>query len=231
VIGIDSTKYLIWEQLLFAEAELQDNKAMAEESKRALELFPEQPMLYMFAGAASFQLKDYEAAAKYFKNGANFVIFNDKMLAQFYSYLGDTYFQLGDHEQSDAAYEKVLKIEPDNVLVLNNYAYYLSLRGVNLEKAEQMAKKAVEIEPDNSSYLDTYGWVLFKLGRYEEAKSRISAAMEKGEESAVVIEHYGDVLWKLNDKKEAVKYWEKAMEAGEGSEFLEKKVQDKTYYE
>jgi len=231
VLSIDSTKYLIWEQLLFAEAELHDNVAMASESKRALALFPDQPMLYLFAGAASFQLKDYEAAAKYFKNGANFVVFNDKMLAQFYSYLGDTYFQLNDHEQSDAAYEKVLKIEPQNVLVLNNYAYYLSLRGENLEKAEQMAKKAVEIEPDNSSYLDTYGWVLFKLGRFEEAKTWIARAIEKGESSPVVLEHYGDVLWKLNDRKEAVKYWEQAAEAGEGSEFLEKKVREKTYYE
>ena len=231
VISLDSTKYLVWEQLLFVESELHDDQAMADISKRALELFPDQPMLYLFAGASNFQLKNFEDAAKYFKNGANFVVGNDKMLAQFYSYLGDTYFQLHDHEQSDAAYEKVLKIEPANVLVLNNYAYYLSLRGVNLEKAEQMAKKAVEIEPDNSSYLDTYGWVLFKLGRYEEARSWIAKAMEKGEESAVVVEHYGDVLWKLNDKKEAVKYWEKAREAGEGSELLEKKVQDKTYYE
>jgi len=231
VLSIDSTKYLIWEQLLFAESELRDNEAMASESKRALALFPDQPMLYLFAGAASFQLKDYESAAKYFKNGANFVVFNDKMLAQFYSYLGDTYFQLNDHEQSDAAYEKVLKIEPQNVLVLNNYAYYLSLRGENLDKAEQMAKKAVEIEPDNSSYLDTYGWVLFKLGRYEEAKTWIASAMEKGESSAVVLEHYGDVLWKLNDRKEAVRYWEQAAEKGEGSEYLEKKVREKTYYE
>ena len=231
VISIDSTKYLIWEQLLFVEAELGDNPAMISESKRALELFPDQPMLYMFAGASSFQLKDYESAARYFKNGANFVVFNDKMLAQFYSYLGDTYFQLKDHEKSDEAYEKVLKIEPDNVLVLNNYAYYLSLRGVNLEKAEQMAKRAVELEPANSSYLDTYGWVLFKLGRYKEAEEWIDKALQGGEESAVVIEHYGDVLWKLNEKKEAVNYWEKARKAGEGSEFLEKKVQDKTYYE
>ena len=231
VISIDSTKYLIWEQLLFVESELRDNQAMADESKRALELFPDQPLLYLFAGAASFQMKDYEAAAKYFKNGVNFVVFNDQLMTQFYSYLGDTYFQLKDHEKSDEAYEKVLKIEPDNVLVLNNYAYYLSLRNVNLDKAETMAKKAVELEPDNSSYLDTYGWVLFRLGKYEDAKEWIEKAIEKGEESAVVIEHYGDVLWKLNDKKEAVKYWEKALKAGEGSEWLEKKVQDKTYYE
>jgi tetratricopeptide (TPR) repeat protein len=231
VLSIDSSRYLIWEQLLFVEAELGDNVAMAAESKRALQLFPDQPMLYMFAGAASFQLKDYENAAKYFKTGSNFVVFNDKMLAQFYSYLGDSYFQLNDHAKSDEAYEKVLKIEPGNVLVLNNYAYYLSLRGENLEKAEQMAKKAVEIEPKNSSYQDTYGWVLFKLGRYKEAEEWIAKALESREESAVVIEHYGDVLWKLGDKKEAVKYWEKALKSGKGSEFLEKKVLDKTYYE
>jgi len=231
VISIDSTKYLVWEQLLFVESELGDNPAMADESERAIELFPDQPMLYLFAGAANFQMKDFEAAAKYFKNGANFVVGNDKMLAQFYSYMGDTYFQLKDHEKSDEAYERVLKIEPDNVLVLNNYAYYLSLRGVNLEKAEHMAKKAVELEPGNSSYEDTYGWVLFKQGSYQEAKEWIAKAIESGEESAVVLEHYGDVMWKLDNKKEAAKYWEKAQKAGEGSEFLEMKVQDKTYHE
>ncbi|MCK9399360.1 MAG: tetratricopeptide repeat protein [Bacteroidales bacterium] len=231
VISLDSTKYLVWEQLLYVESELNDNQAIVSESKRALELFPEQPMLYLFAGAANFQLKDFEAAVKYFKNGVNFVVGNDKMLAQFYSYLGDTYFQLKDHQHSDEAYEKALKIEPSNALVLNNYAYYLSLRNVDLDKAEQMAKKAVELDPGNGSNQDTYGWVLFRLGRYEEAKEWIEKAIQTGEESAVVLEHYGDVMWKLGNKKDAVKYWEKAGKAGEGSEFLQKKIQGKTYYE
>jgi tetratricopeptide (TPR) repeat protein len=231
VISLDSTKYMVWEQLLFVESELNDNQAMADHSKRAIALFPDQPMLYLFAGASNFTLKNYEDAAKYFRTGANFVVANDKMLAQFYSYLGDTYFQLKENEKSDEAYEKVLKLEPDNVLVLNNYAYYLSLRGEELEKAEKMAKHAVDLEPTNSSYLDTYGWVLFRMGRYSEAKEWITKAIDAGENSAVVLEHYGDVMWKLDDKKEAQKYWEKAQKAGEGSEFLEKKVRDKTYYE
>jgi tetratricopeptide (TPR) repeat protein len=231
VISLDSTKYLVWEQLLYVDSELRNNQAIQSESKRALEIFPEQPMLYLFAGAASFQLKDYEAAAKYFKNGVNFVVENDKMLAQFYSYLGDTYFQLKDNQHSDEAYEKALKIEPSNALVLNNYAYYLSLRNMNLDKAEQMAKKAVELDPGNGSNEDTYGWVLFKLGRYDEAQKWIEKAIQTGEESAVVLEHYGDVMWKTGNKKDAVKFWEKAGKAGEGSEFLQKKLQDKTYYE
>lgn len=231
VISIDSTKYLVWEQLLYVESQLNNNQAIKSESKRALDLFPDQPMLYLFAGSASFQLKDFESAAKYFKNGLNFVVNNDKMLAQFYSYLGDTYFQLKDNKQSDDAYDKALKIDPSNALVLNNYAYYLSLRNVNLDKAEQMAKKAVELDPGNSSDQDTYGWVLFKLGRYKEAQEWIEKAIQSGESSAVVLEHYGDVQWKLGSNKDAVKYWEKAAKAGEGSELLQKKLQDKTYYE
>jgi len=232
VLSLDSTKYLVWEQLLFVESELGDNKSMSGVAKRAINLFPDQPLPYLFAGAADFQLKDFEAAAQSFKMGASMTFGNDKLLAQFYSYLGDTYFQLKDNEKSDEAYERVLRIDPANSLVLNNYAYYLSLRNEKLEKAEQMAKKAVELDPNNGSNQDTYGWVLYKLGKYEEARVWIEKAMGNGEDaSAVVIEHYGDVLWQLGDKKEAVKYWEKAQKAGEGSEFLDKKVQDKTLYE
>jgi tetratricopeptide (TPR) repeat protein len=232
VLSLDSTKYLVWEQLLFVESELEDFPAMASEAKRAINLFPDQPLPYLFAGAADFQMKNFEEAAKSFRTGASFTVGNDKLLAQFYSYLGDTYFQLKDHEKSDEAYERVLKIDPGNSMVLNNYAYYLSLRGVKLEKAEQMAKKATELDPNNPSNQDTYGWVLYKLGKFDEAKEWIGKAIENGEDSsAVVLEHYGDVLWQLGDKKEAQKYWERALKAGKGSEFLEKKVQDKILYE
>ena len=232
VIRLDSTKYLVWEQLLFVEAELEDYPAMSNEAKRAINLFPDQPLPYLFAGVADFQMKNYEAAAKSFRTGVNFTVGNDRLLAQFYSYLGDTYFQLKENEKSDEAYEKVLKIDPANSLVLNNYAYYLSLRGEKLEKAEQMAKKATELDPNNPSNQDTYGWVLFQLGKYQEAREWIWKALENGEDnSAVVLEHYGDVMWKLGDKKEAQKYWERAVKAGKGSDLLEKKVQDKMYYE
>lgn len=231
VLSLDSTKYLVWEQLLFVESELEDFPAMADIGKRATNLFPNQPLPYLFTGAAEFQMDNFEAAAKSFEMGVNFVAGNDQMLAQFYSYLGDIYFRLKDNARSDQAYEKVLKIDPANSMVLNNYAYYLSLRGENLEKAEQMAKKAVDLDPENGANQDTYGWVLYKLGKYQEAKLWIGKAIENREESAVVIEHYGDVLWQLGDKKEAVKYWEKAIKIGEGSEFLEKKVQDKMLYE
>jgi len=231
VISLDSSKYVVWEQLLFIESELGDFEAMASEAARALALFPQQPLIYLFSGVANFQIENYEQSSTDLETGSQFVVGNNKLKAQFYSYLGDVYYQLDDIESAFLAYDETLKLDPGNSIVLNNYAYYLSLVGDDLPKAEEMARKAVDMDPENGANQDTYGWVLYKIGRYDEAKEWIGKAIENREESAVVLEHYGDVLFKLGDHKKAVKYWEKAQDKGEGSEFLDKKVRDKTMYE
>jgi tetratricopeptide (TPR) repeat protein len=233
VLSIDSSKYVVWEQLLFAEAELEDYDAMLNESRRASELFPNQPLPYLFSAVAYFQKENYNEAINILERGKKLVVGNDALLAQFYAYLGDAYHQTGQDEKAFETYEKTLKIDPDNSIVLNNYAYYLSLKGKDLEKAEKMAKKAVELDPDNSSNQDTYGWVLYKLGRYEEAETWIKKSVDNHQEdNAEVLEHYGDVLFRLGRNEEALEYWKRASGAkGETSEFLEKKIQDLQLYE
>ncbi|MCB2221483.1 MAG: tetratricopeptide repeat protein [Bacteroidetes bacterium] len=231
VIELDNSKYIVWEQLLFTEAELQNNDSLLTESQKAIELFPEQPLPYLFAGSVHYQQKNWEQAVIILEQGLFYVVNNDPLMAQFYAYLGDSYYQLKNIEKSDEAYDNALKIDPNNDYVLNNYAYYLSLRGENLERAAQMAKKATEIKP-SSSNMDTYGWVLFKLGYYEEALIWIEKALEDGAlDNAVILEHYGDVLWKLNRTEEAIHKWQQAQEAGEGSDLLDKKVREKNYFE
>lgn len=232
VIAIDSSKYLVWEQLLFAESQLNDYDALLSESSVAIELFPEQPLPYLFAGGANYQKKNWESCIDILKNGLSYVYNNILMEVQFHSYLGDAYNQVGNNEKSDESYDKVLRLDPDNDYVLNNYAYYLSLRNENLEKAEKMAQKATELKPNNPANQDTYGWVLYKLGRYEDAKTWIGKAIENEEESsAVILEHYGDVLWQLGSREEAVEYWLKAKEKGKGSEFLERKAVERQLIE
>ncbi len=232
VLSIDSSKYVVWEQLLFIESEIADYKAMQIESQRALELFPQQPLFYLFAAMSNYQLKNYQEVVTFLERGITFIVENNQLLEQFYAYLGDAYNQLHDNEQSDACYEKALNINPSNSIVLNNYAYYLSLRGENLEKAEQMAAKAVQIDSVNSANMDTYGWVLYKIEKYKEAKEWVWKAINHGGESnPTLLEHYGDILYKLGDKTGAIKYWEKAREAGKGSDLLDKKLQDKQLYE
>ncbi|MCF8369072.1 MAG: tetratricopeptide repeat protein [Bacteroidales bacterium] len=232
VIELDSSKYLVWEQLLFTESELQDNKAILQESKKTIELFPEQPIPYLFAGGAYYQEKNWDECIKVLENGLFYVVNNDALLAQFYAYLGDAYNQIGDDKKSDKSYDNVLTLNPDHDYVLNNYAYYLSLRGENLEKAAKMAKRATEITPNSSSNQDTYGWVLFKMGYYEEAKFWIEKAISNGaEDNAVILEHLGDVEWKMDNQERAVELWIKAKESGKGSDLLDKKVEEKTYHE
>lgn len=125
--------------------------------------------------------------------------------------LGDLYHQAGDNTKAFAAYEEVLRRDPENVGILNNYAYFLCLENRELEKALAMSKKTIEAEPNNATYLDTYGWILHLLDRNAEAKDVFRQAMAYGgKESAEVLNHYGDVLNALNEPLMAIVYWQQA---------------------
>ena len=121
---------------------------------------------------------------------------------------GDVYYRLGESSKAYKAYDKALKINPDYVYVLNNYAYYLSEEGKNLNKAYQMSKRTVEAEPDNATYLDTFAWILYLQGKALEAKPFFKKAMlYGGKESAVIMDHYAEVLYALKEYDLAFVYW------------------------
>jgi tetratricopeptide (TPR) repeat protein len=232
VIATDSSKYAVWESLLNAEIQLADYVALADESNRAIELFPLLPVPYLFKGIALLEKNQFDEAVSSFNAGVKLVSGNDALLVQFYRYLGDTYYRVKNFRLSDENYEKVLKINPEDSYVLNNYAYYLSLRGENLEKAETMSAKAVKLDPENAANMDTYGWVLYKSGRYSEAVEWVEKAIAATPAAdADLLEHLGDIYFKMGNPDKAVIQWQNAMKAGKGSEFLEKKVKDRKLYE
>lgn len=228
----DQGNYALWEQLLFCNLYLEDYQTLAETSENVIDLFPSYPLPYFLAGIANFQVKDFVKAEAYLVSGKNFIINNNALLEQFWSSLGDTYNELGNYDASYNAYDNALSLNPSNAVVLNNYAYYLSLRGAKLDKAEKMAKKSVEMDPYNSNNLDTYAWVLYKQGKYEMALEWIKKAYGNGgENSGVVLEHYGDILFKLGKPDEALEYWKKAKMQKDYSDLLDSKITDKTLYE
>lgn len=233
VLEIDLSRYSVWEQKLLIENEILDSDSVLKTSNRAMELFPMQPLPYLFKGFAHYQLKEWSAAKQALESGVSLVVDNDFLEAQFYSTLGDVYNKLKEHKKSDEHYEKALKLKPDDAYVLNNYGYYLSQRGENLERAKEMAEKANQLMPDMPSFQDTYGWILYKMGDYTEAEKWIKMAIENDEEgSAVLFEHYGDVLYKLGKNEDALKYWKKAREKnGDTSELLEEKIRTGTLHE
>lgn len=117
-----------------------------------------------------------------------------------YEAVADIYHARGQEKETFAVYERALTVDPGCCPVLNNYAYYLSLRKSKLKKALKMSARTIEIEPDNATYLDTYGWILYLLGRPEEAKPYFKHAMiYGGKDSAVVLEHYAIVLEALGE--------------------------------
>lgn len=127
-------------------------------------------------------------------------------------------------EKSDSLYEKALEIKSDDPLINNNYAYSLSTRGIQLDRALKMVNLALEKDSLNTAYLDTKGWILYQLGRYDEAKYFISKAIELGTKSAVIIDHLGDVEFKLGNKEKAIELWKEALQLDPTKKEIENKI-------
>ncbi len=230
-LQLDNSVYQVWQQAFFILSELQRYEELEKTTTDALELFPSQPIIYFFNGVANNQLHAYEKAVEILNIGKVLVIDNVPLKVQFYSSLGDAYNNLQKFADSDKAFEEALKLNARNTYVLNNYSYYLSLRGVELEKAKKMAALATSIEPDNASFQDTYAWVLYRAGEYAEARKWMEKALGASEESGVLLEHYGDILYKLGETGKALEYWQKALGKEDTSEMLPKKIADKKLYE
>jgi tetratricopeptide (TPR) repeat protein len=218
--------------VLLIEAELQNYDTVFSMSAEAIELFPYQPNLFLYRGIAAMQLKKYEDAISALRDGANVTISNPGLSAQFYASMGDSYNYLRKYRESDEAYEKALGFEKSNTYVLNNYAYYLSLRKENLERAVELATECNAIQPGNPSFEDTFAWVLFQKGDYEAANTWIDKAINSGGiKSATIMEHKGDILFKNGKLQDALDFWKRAKDIGGGSTSLDEKINQKKYIE
>ncbi|MBQ4183685.1 MAG: tetratricopeptide repeat protein [Bacteroidales bacterium] len=159
---------------------------------------------------ADYQLKDYDAII-----GNNLWLTKNStdpaVLKRAWSSMGDAYHEKGDEKEAFRAYDKALKIDPQYAPVLNNYAYYLCLKGKKLKKAASMSAITVKAEPDNPTYLDTYAWILHLQGKDSEAKPYLKHAMlHGGKESVVLLDHYAEILYALGEYDLAVSYWMEA---------------------
>ncbi len=231
-LEIKQDRFLVWNQLILLDSQLADWKAMAEHSEEALSLFPSNPALYYYQGIAYFQLKQYDDAIEILETGKMIIFKSESGIVDFYILLGDSYNAIKKYNKSDENYELALKVNPDNPYVLNNFAYYLSLRKDKLERAEKMAKRAVELEPNQYNYQDTYGWVLFQAGKYEEAVFWLNSAVNNGGRvNGEIVEHLGDALYKTGKSDEALEKWKEAKQIGDASALIDEKIRTASYVE
>ena len=231
-ISISQSIQAVWTQLLFLEVEENNYDSLLIFSNKAISYFPSDPLYYYFHAISNIYFKKYDTALNSLEAGVEYVFDNEMLYAEFQSSLADTYHALKIHDKSVSIFDQLLLNNPNNVIVLNNYSYYLSLRKKDLNRSKKMSKKCNDLEPNNGTYQDTYGWILYCLGDFENAKIWIEKALSNGSQtSAVVVEHYGDILFNLGFKKEAVSEWIKAKNLGDGSKFLEEKIRNEDLFE
>ena len=192
---------------------------------------PELVTAYSQKSIAYFWLGDNDKAldeiTKGLRNAAT-----DADRAMLYSLRGDFYHTLGQTEQMYAAYDSTLIYDPDNIGVLNNYAYFMSLEDRDLKKALGMSARTLEMDPLNATYLDTYAWILFRMKRYQEALGYMEKALRYLDaDNPEIYEHYGDVLYMCGEKEKAIENWHKAMQFNSNSSTLDQKIREGKYVE
>ena len=205
-------------------------------SSRAIQNLPKMPVWYFYRGIAQYQLVDYRGALATYQKGIPLITAEQGDLkSDFYAQIADVYYKTEKKDSAFINYEASLAANPKNIMVMNNYAYYLSLDKKDLKKAERMSAKTVELEPKNSTYLDTYAWILYQEGNYSLAKFYIESAIDhltKDEDPGVILEHYGDILWMNGkdtgkDDAKALETWKKSYDAGNKTEELKQKIANK----
>ncbi len=185
---------------------------LSKAGREAFARFPDETAFLEMASVGDYNLKDYDKVLEICNKVLEVAPNDSSRTLRAWSTMGDIYHELGDSKKAYKSYDNALKINPDYVYVLNNYAYYLSVEGKKLNKAYKMSKKTIEAEPDNATYLDTFGWILYLQGKALEAKPFFKHAMlYGGKDSAVIMDHYAEVLYSLGEYDLAMVYWNLAL--------------------
>lgn len=201
------------EFLMYAE----EWEELSKAGRDAFRLFPDETAFLEMASVGDYNLKEYDKVLDICFKVLETAPADSATALRTWSTMGDIYHQLGDNKKAYKAYDKALKINPDYVYVLNNYAYYLSVEGKKLKKAYVMSKKTIEAEPDNATYLDTFAWILYLQGKPLEAKPFFKHAMlYGGKDSVVIMDHYAEVLYALKEYDLAMVYWNLALQKNNG---------------
>lgn len=205
---------------------------------RAIELFPESIDLRMMKGTIHYRHKEYNKAIAANKEALK-IAPTDSLRSVIWGNIGDMYHALIEQnkltglqrllteDQCYGAYKKALKFDHDNVMVLNNWAYFLSIDGnkKELKRALEMAARVMQLEGDNPTYMDTFAWILYRLGRYEQARNiqRRAIALDKSASSDMML-HYGDILHALGEQFMAESYWKRALDKGYDKKAIEERM-------
>ncbi|HUX53713.1 MAG TPA: hypothetical protein VMV56_04825 [Williamwhitmania sp.] len=219
---------MIWERYLSIELQLQRHDSIAVVTDSLVQVFSKNPFIPFIKAVSLWQQGKARLALDILKKYEARLINRPALDPDYYSTMGDIYHELGKKKLGYKMYDKVLSINPNQLSVLNNYSYFLSVDGKRLDDALKMSRITINQDPNNATFLDTYGWILFKLKRYNEAESFIRQAIVNGaDDNAEVLEHYGDTKFKLGNIADALIYWKMSLKIEPSRKGLIEKISKK----
>jgi tetratricopeptide (TPR) repeat protein len=222
-----------WQNLLRIAFGRNDAEEIFRICSTCVRLFPDEPEYYFYLGFHYYRQEKYAEAIRTLYHGLATVPDTKRPLkAEFYGQIGDNYQMNGQADSAVAAYEKAIAFDGNNLSVLNNYAYFLSLSRRELDRAERMSALTIKAEPDNATYLDTYAWIFFVKGDYRLALLYIERAVSNDKtQNADLFDHYGDILFLNNEPTRALEQWKRTREAGKNTPTLIRKIKKEKYIE
>jgi tetratricopeptide (TPR) repeat protein len=209
----------------------------------AAEKKPDDPRFGSRIAWVYYHAKRYDAAVEHYrellkKYGANYdspevrsVVHDTRLI------LSNIAVLQGKLAEAEEWIEQVLDEFPDDVGALNDLGYLWADQNKRLERAQRMIRQAVDAEPENAAYRDSLGWVLYRLGQFEEAALEQQKAIELSkaedqESDGVMYDHMGDIYAALGQIDKANTAWREAAAAFEKSgendklETVRKKLND-----
>lgn len=228
-LSLNADRFEIWQQVMLIYASQEQNDSLLGVCDTVTKRFPDQMLGWYFQGMVKVLEHQYEGAISSLRRALEIGVKGREMKSRIYASLGEAYHETGNDTASDSCFNVSLQINPDDDVTLNNYSFYLSERGTQLDKAERMCKTALALKPGYYVYEDTYAWVLYKMRKYKQARLWIEKALQDPEarENPGYLEHYGDILYRLNEVDMAVKYWQMARDKGGDSPYLYRKIENR----
>lgn len=223
----DPGNYPLWEQLLIKVNESGNNRLLYEIAKKASTTFNIYPLPKLMLAFAATDSGEYKLALDELAKVRILINEQREYMVQILSLEADIFYRQKKYDEAFARFEQALAINPDDAMILNNYAYFLSEQDKSLKRAETMIVRALEIDR-NETYLDTYAWVLYKSGKYRQAEGIMKEIFSKEISDPELLEHYGFIMASLGNCDEAVKYWQSALGADSTKKYLVEKIMECT---
>ena len=201
--------------------------------EQSLKYLPDDATLMFYTSTTLSQLDRDGEALDYLKKALAAVSEQDRPLqSTILCSIGDVLYKTGRKDSAFVYYDRALEADPENLLALNNCAYFMAEEGIELDKAERMSAICVRQQPDNDTAIDTYAWIFFKQKKYLKAKEMIDRALviEADDPQSDVLHHAGDIYYMNGDPEAAVEFWEEALKLDPDNKLLKKKVKNKTHY-